>query len=68
MAARAVVVVDVLPEHVPQMSLAERDDVVEALAADAADRALDERGLHAGALRHRRGGDRVEESRGERRT
>ena len=42
-APRLVVVGHVLPQHAPQVTFAERDDVIEALAADAADDALDER-------------------------
>ena len=41
-AARLVVVGHVLAEHAPQVTFAERDDVIKTLAADAADDALDE--------------------------
>lgn len=45
----AVVVLDVLSDDSPEMALAERNDVVEAFAADAANEALGE-GVEVGAL------------------
>jgi len=42
-ATRRVVVLDVLAQHGAKVALAERDDVVRALTADAADDALDAR-------------------------
>jgi len=47
-AAPAMVMGEVVFENPPQMPLAQHDDVVEAFATDAADQALDERGLLAG--------------------
>ena len=52
MRPRVVVVVEVLPEHPPQVASAEHDDVVQALAAEGADDPFRETALPRGVWRN----------------